>query len=518
MPTSTVPIRNLRLLLAILIAAVTTAQPRGAASDVLPFKAAERTLPNGLKVIVVPTGFPNLVTIDIPVQTGSRNEVEPGKSGFAHFFEHLMFRGTPDNPPEKYREIMSKAGARDNASTSDDYTHYYATFAKEHLERYSPSTRTCSSTCRTQRRTSRPKPERFSASTTRTAPNRLGSCSRCSATNTTRCTPTSTRRWGLLPTSRTCRTITEYSKVFFDRWYRPQNTTLVIGGDVAPEMVMPLVEKLWGGWKPGSSSSVAIPKEPAPTGPKYVQVPWPSDTLPYVTVAFPAPAFVETSKDAPALDILAALYFGSTSELYKRLVVSEQKVDQLFVDVPSNVDPTLFTVFARIKNPTDAVYVRDQILATIASARTAMGPPERLADAKSFNRYVFARSLDSTERITSTVARFATYRRSVRDRERVLPNNGDGPGKRRERPRRQGPRRVPPISGRLRHSGRRRAGRIGGRSAPRARQGSWRGGSDPSRRRRAAACRDWSPRRAPAPRRAAGACPRFRRRRPSRAT
>ncbi len=135
MPTSTVHIRNLRLLLAILIAAVTTAQPRGAASDVLPFKATERTLPNGLKVIVVPTGFPNLVTIDIPVQTGSRNEVEPGKSGFAHFFEHLMFRGTPDNPPEKYREIMSKAGARDNASTSDDYTHYYATFAKEHLER-----------------------------------------------------------------------------------------------------------------------------------------------------------------------------------------------------------------------------------------------------------------------------------------------------------------------------------------------------------------------------------------------
>src|SRR4249920_532480 len=110
-------------------------QPRASAADVLPFKATERTLPNGLKVIIVPSGFPNLVTVEIPVQTGSRNEVEPGKSGFAHFFEHLMFRGTPENPPEKYRQIMSKAGARDNASTSDDYTHYYSTFAKEHLER-----------------------------------------------------------------------------------------------------------------------------------------------------------------------------------------------------------------------------------------------------------------------------------------------------------------------------------------------------------------------------------------------
>ena len=61
---------------------------------ILPFDASERMLANGLKVIVVPTGFPNIVSLQIPVQTGSRNEVEPGKSGFAHFFEHMMFRGT----------------------------------------------------------------------------------------------------------------------------------------------------------------------------------------------------------------------------------------------------------------------------------------------------------------------------------------------------------------------------------------------------------------------------------------
>jgi zinc protease len=96
---------------------MTAPQPRAAGEDVLSFKATEGTLANGLKVIVVPTGFPNLVSVQIPVQTGSRNEVEPGKSGFAHFFEHLMFRGTPGNPPKKFREIMGKAGARDNAST-----------------------------------------------------------------------------------------------------------------------------------------------------------------------------------------------------------------------------------------------------------------------------------------------------------------------------------------------------------------------------------------------------------------
>ena len=122
------------LLLAVLSIGASGQAPHAAPGDVLPFTATERTLANGLKIIVVPTGFPNLVSVQIPVQTGSRNEVEPGKSGFAHFFEHLMFRGTPANPPEKYREIMGKSGARDNASTGDDYTQYYATFAKEHLE------------------------------------------------------------------------------------------------------------------------------------------------------------------------------------------------------------------------------------------------------------------------------------------------------------------------------------------------------------------------------------------------
>ena len=89
-------IRSVALCLSIVLTAGLSAQPRSS-GDVLPFKATEKTLANGLKVIVVPTGFPNLVSVQIPVQTGSRNEVEPGKSGFAHFFEHLMFRGTPDD-------------------------------------------------------------------------------------------------------------------------------------------------------------------------------------------------------------------------------------------------------------------------------------------------------------------------------------------------------------------------------------------------------------------------------------
>jgi zinc protease len=96
---------------------------------------------------------------------------------------------------------------------------------------------------------------------------------------------------------------------------------------------------------------VDIPREPPPTGPKYVHVPWSSETLPFVTVGFLGPAFDENSKDSAAMEMLAALYFGQTSDLYKQLVVKEQKVDELDVDVPASVDASLFTVIARVKNP-----------------------------------------------------------------------------------------------------------------------------------------------------------------------
>ncbi|MFZ8984966.1 MAG: M16 family metallopeptidase, partial [Steroidobacteraceae bacterium] len=108
--------------------------PASAEGDILPFAAETRTLDNGLVVIVVPTGFPNIVSVQIPVLTGSRNEVEPGKSGFAHFFEHMMFRGTPTLSPDEYNAIITRAGARQNAYTTDDYTNYHVTFAKEDLE------------------------------------------------------------------------------------------------------------------------------------------------------------------------------------------------------------------------------------------------------------------------------------------------------------------------------------------------------------------------------------------------
>ena len=388
-----------------------TSAQHNASGDVLPFKATETTLANGLKVIVVPTGFPNIVSIQIPVQVGSRNEIEPGKSGFAHFFEHMMFRGTAQNPPEKYNATMDRAGARHNASTSDDRTWYYATFAKENLEDivalfadqfqhldYSEAD------FKTESRAV------------------LGEYNKNSANpffklyETIRKTAFTTHTYGhttmgFIQDIEDMPNQYAYSKQFFARYYRPEYTTVIVAGDVDPKQVVPLVQKYWGSWKRGSYTA-KIPAEPAPTGPKFAHVDWPSPTSPIVAVAFRNPPFSETNADNAALDMVSDIWFGQTSDIYRKLVVDEQKVDILNAGNSSNRDPELFTVYARVKDPKDAPYVRDEILRTIARASNESVPATQLADAKSALRYGFIRTLDNTNSIATSIATFAQYRRS----------------------------------------------------------------------------------------------------------
>jgi len=108
--------------------------PQQKETKLFPYSYALDDLDNGLRLVTVPTDFPNMVALYIVVQTGSRNEVEPGKSGYAHLFEHIMFRGSQNYTPEQRDLILKKAGAESNASTNQDRTTYYETFSKEDLD------------------------------------------------------------------------------------------------------------------------------------------------------------------------------------------------------------------------------------------------------------------------------------------------------------------------------------------------------------------------------------------------
>ncbi len=393
------------------LAAQAKAKSGAPSRDILPFRATERTLPNGLRVIIVPTGFPNIVALQIPVNTGSRNEIEPGKSGFAHFFEHIQSRGTKTKTQAQMNEIVTNAGARENAYTTDDFTNYYITFAKEDLDamlalqadRFQ-NLMYDEATFKTEARAVLGEYNKNSANPT----SKLFEAMRDAAF--TRHTYKHTTM-GFIKDIEDMPNQYQYSKVFFKRWYRPEYTTIIVAGDVTPEQVMPLVEKHWGKWQRGTFKA-AIPQEPPAKGAKYTHVNWSSPTLPYLAVAFRNPAFSEVNNDNAALDFVSTLWFGPTSEIYKKLVQREQKVDGFSADNTSNADPELFTIFARVKKAEDMVYVRNEILKTVAQAKSQLVSAEELTEAKSNARYSFVRSLDNTDRIASTLTRFVRFNRS----------------------------------------------------------------------------------------------------------
>ncbi len=397
------------------LATVAAAPARAAAepnTDILPFKAATRTLPNGLVVIVVPTGFPNIVSLQIPVLTGSRNEVEPGKSGFAHFFEHMMFRGTPTLSPDQYNAIVTKAGARQNAYTTDDFTNYFITFAKEDLDtilkieadRFQNLSYPVEA-FKTESRAVLGEYNKNSANPIQ----KLYETIRAKAFTTH---PYRHTTMGFIEDIEEMPNQYDYSKTFFARWYRPENVAVIVAGDVDPAQVMPLVEKYWGSWKQGTGEQVAIPQEPAPSGPVYAHVPWQTPTAPWVAVAFRGPAFSETGTDAAAIDLFMDINFGRTSDVYRKLVEQEQKVDQFFAGGSDNVDPELITLFARVKKAEDALWVRDELLRAVAASRAGGIDARKLEEAKSNARYSFTARLDNTDTIAGTLARFVRYRRS----------------------------------------------------------------------------------------------------------
>src|ERR1700735_4553966 len=90
------------------------------------------TLANGLEVVVIPDHRTPVVTHMIWYKVGAADET-PGKSGLAHFLEHLMFKGTAKNPEGRFSQILATIGGQENAFTTSDYTAYFQRIAKEYL-------------------------------------------------------------------------------------------------------------------------------------------------------------------------------------------------------------------------------------------------------------------------------------------------------------------------------------------------------------------------------------------------
>lgn len=380
-------------------------------NKVFPYKYSSDDLPNGLRVLTIPTDYPNIVALYIIVNAGSRNEIEPGKSGFAHLFEHLMFRGTEKFSADKYNEALKNVGADANASTWDDRTVYHTVFSKEDLEQVMM--------LEADRFQNLKVPIELFKTETRAV---LGEYNK-NASNPVRKIHEKLRdeafrshtyqhtTMGYLRDVENMPNQYDYSLEFFKRYYRPEYTTIVVVGDVKQENVMSLVKKYWGNWKHGDYVP-QIPTEPEQTEERKGEVNWPQPTLPWLAIAYKIPAFSEDQKDKPALDLIGSLGFSPTSDLYQRLVIKEQKVDVLGADSEDHSDPYLMTVLARVKDPKDMDYVKGEIIKTFDSFKTGLVPKEKLDAVKSNLKYSFALSLDNSQAIAENIAPFIALRRT----------------------------------------------------------------------------------------------------------
>ena len=374
-------------------------------AGVFPYKYEVQTLDNGLKTILIPMPGSGLVSYYSVVRTGSRDEVEPGHTGFAHFFEHMMFRGTEKYPSEARERIMTGMGANANAYTTDDYTCYYVNVAAEDLPKVveleadrfqnlsyaEPAFQTESGAVYGEYRKNRTQP--FSV---------LFEALQDKAFDVHTYKHTT---MGFEKDIAAMPTMYEYSKGFFARFYRPDNVVLMVTGDFDPKAVMALIRQSYGGWKPGYQAP-AVQTEPEQKGERSLEVSYDGRTLPMVTVAWKCPAFDAGSREAAAGQLLGDLLFGETSATYRELVLEKRMVQRVFPDFSLSRDPSLWTVSALVAGEPNIDKVKEAI--DQAVARIQENPPaaKDLDDLKRRTRYGFLMSMDTPDRVAGGLARY----------------------------------------------------------------------------------------------------------------
>jgi zinc protease len=369
---------------------------------VFPFSSELLELENGFRAYFIPVPAPGQIAYISVVRTGSRDEVEKGKSGFAHFFEHMMFRGTEKYP--RYDDELTSMGAFRNATTSSDQTWYYIVANNEYLDKlmdvesdrfqnlkYSEADfRTEAGAILGEYQNGAREPQRW-----------LNERMRETAFEKH---PYRHTTIGYEADVRAMPQGFEYSRVFFNRFYRPENVVLVIAGDFDVARAKTLVRKYYGSWKPGYKPP-AIEAEPPQTTPRQRTVKYPGRTLPIVAVGYKAPAWSATDPHAVALELLCQIAFGSNSDLYKKLVLQERRVQSLDGFFSLSRDPYLVTIQTMVNNPQEVSAVENEIAGAVRQFQNVPVDPKTLSDAKRAMKYSFLMRLESAQDVASAVLR-----------------------------------------------------------------------------------------------------------------
>ncbi|QJR79921.1 insulinase family protein [Alteromonas pelagimontana] len=378
------------------------------AADVyIPFE--RYTLDNGLTVVLHEDHSDPLVHVDITYHVGSARE-EVGKSGFAHFFEHMMFQGSQNVADEQHFKIVTQAGGSMNGSTNTDRTNYYESVPANQLEKVLwleadrmgflldavdqkkfENQRETVKNERAQRVDNQPYGLRFEKTGEALYP------------------PGHPYSWSTIGYVEDLdRVNVEDLKAFFERWYGPNNAVLTIGGDIDIAQTKQWVEKYFGSIPAGPDVDEPNPQPVSLDNDRYVTL---EDKvhLPLLQITFPT-VYARHPDEAP-LDVLSdILGGGKTSLFYKNLVKGGDAV-QAVVSHPCRELACEFQLLA-LANPAkvkNLAELDNAINATLKEFETRGVLPDDLARTKAGIEASTVFGLQSVSGKVSTLASGQTF-------------------------------------------------------------------------------------------------------------
>lgn len=292
---------------------------------VIPYE--KYVLPNGLTLVIHEDHSDPVVHVDVTYHVGSARE-EIGKSGFAHFFEHMMFQGSDNVGDEQHFKIITEAGGTLNGSTNRDRTNYYQTIPNNQVEKilWLEADRMGFLLDAVTQRKFEIQRETVKNERGQNYDNRpYGLVGEVTAKNL--------YPYGHPYSWLTIGYIEDLNRVdvndlknFFLRWYGPNNATLTVGGDVKPAEIVKLVEKYFGSIPRGPE--VKNMKIPAPVleGDRYVTLVDNYARTPQLSITFPSvPTYHED--EAPLACLAQILGQGKNSVFYQQIVKDQKALN-----------------------------------------------------------------------------------------------------------------------------------------------------------------------------------------------
>ncbi|WP_309088181.1 pitrilysin family protein [Phenylobacterium sp.] len=362
-------------------AALAQTRPTAAAAEVPPIAFKQRTLPNGLKVFTsLDKATPN-VTVQVWYGVGSKDDPQ-GRSGFAHLFEHMMFKATRNMPAETIDRMTEDVGGFNNASTWDDFTNYYEVVPANHLERllWVEAERLSSlvvdeATFKSERDVVK---EEFRQNYLSQPYGRLFGLYVPQASYSVH----PYKRPGIGNIEELDAATIDDVRAFHQTWYRPDNAALIVVGNFDEAQLNAWVDKYFGPLKrPAQPMPRVTAKEPPRTKAGVFEGYGPNVPLPAVAITWQATDAAHP--DAPALMVLdAILSAGKSSRLYNSLVYEKQIAAEAMSNADLPQDPGLFMVGAVMASGHTIQEGEAALLAEVKRLRDAPPSAAELAEAK----------------------------------------------------------------------------------------------------------------------------------------